>query len=149
MIDADSANKHDLLLQDAKSILKEAETLLWNNSFTYDQTKAINRICGFANRQIMTLAETPTATCGNITVDFEHKTCFVNDTFLSLTLSEFNIIAPLVEADGRIIPYDQLVTASPQSLRSHAKNARQKLHAAGANRTIKSQNKIGYFLSET
>ena len=138
---------HDMLLNDAKNILKEAEALLWQTALTHEQTEAINRICGFANRQIVNLAVTNVATCGNITIDFEHQTCSVNDKLVPLTATELKLVIPLVEADGKIVTYDHIKGTSYQSLRSHAKNARRKLTEAGANRTLKSRHKIGYFLA--
>jgi DNA-binding response OmpR family regulator len=142
------ASKQNALIANARKIVEETDNLIWSNTLKYDENKAVNNIRNLAKDQLALLSAPAHISCGNITIDTTTKTCKVNGKTVPLTRLELTLLMPLVQADGRIVPYDQIAIQSDISMRSHAKNTRKKLKDAGANKNIRAQHAIGYFLQD-
>lgn len=94
-------------------------------------------------------------TSDRISVDQARRLAFVNGRYVDLTYSEFEILAALITADGRVVSRQDLLraiagnSASPSTrLTSHVYRLRMKLGEADGKR-IKTLHDMGYQLLRT
>jgi two-component system, OmpR family, response regulator AdeR len=90
---------------------------------------------------------------GPLSVDLARVEAFVDDEPLSLTATEFRLLAALAGADGKVLSRDELIErAMPESdalartVDGHLKNLRRKLADAGADTLLETVRGVGYRL---
>lgn len=91
---------------------------------------------------------------GNVTLSPGSRTVCVNDSPVTLTKSEFDLLLTIALRRGSVVDNHDLSRAlghhdlSSRALQTHASRVRSKLRAAGAPDVISSVRGIGYRLSE-
>ncbi|MER7179320.1 response regulator transcription factor [Streptomyces hyaluromycini] len=100
-------------------------------------------------------APTPTATAGDLVLDPVGHTVTVHGDRVTLTPTEFRLLAPLVAAVGSTVPRRELIRAawpegarvSDNTLDQYLTRLRRKLREAGSTVTIGTARGIGHHLS--